>query len=164
VKLSDSEVKIRLSLVDESRIMAMVRPSIRSVRFASAPPESRSSPAEVLRPAGQNVLVPRSESASIPNTNQLTITSLPTITSVVKDVDSCKDDGVEECNDEGKDISNCEPDPCPEVIDPTKIQKPPGEVGRPGRGGYNLQVVLKWEVAYLRSMKVNIFYLTVCSY
>ncbi|GAW02641.1 hypothetical protein LENED_004307 [Lentinula edodes] len=46
--------------------------------------------------------------------------------------------------DEGSDTDDC-----------TKIPKPPGEVSRPGRGGYNLRVVLKWSNG--RFLKVKRF-------
>jgi len=39
-------------------------------------------------------------------------------------------------------------------IDTTLIPKPPGEVGRPGRGRYNLQVALGWKVDLLWCFKV----------
>lgn len=37
----------------------------------------------------------------------------------------------------------------------TKIGKPLGEVGRPGRGGYNLQVALKWEASQFKTVRVS---------
>ena len=35
------------------------------------------------------------------------------------------------------------------------IPKPPGEVGRPGRGGYNLDDALKWDSESLRKLKIT---------
>ena len=40
-----------------------------------------------------------------------------------------------------------------------KIPKPPGEVGRPGRGGYTLVDKLNWDVDKLKQLKVNTTYL-----
>jgi hypothetical protein len=36
-----------------------------------------------------------------------------------------------------------------------QIPKPPGEVGRPGRGGYNLDDTLNWDSESLRKLKVS---------
>jgi hypothetical protein len=36
-----------------------------------------------------------------------------------------------------------------------KIRKPVGEVGRPGRGGYNLQVALSWSSKEYKKLKVR---------
>ena len=128
------------------------------LRFASAPPESKSSPVEVLSPAA---IAPRLESALIPITNQLNLTyttpdipTSPTNPLVIESKDDCKEERNDKCNNDSKDDSDNK-DPCPEVIDTTKIRKPPGEVGRPGRGGYNLQDALGWEVVSLQNMKVN---------
>lgn len=40
-----------------------------------------------------------------------------------------------------------------------KIPKPRGEIGRPGRGGYNLEKQLNWDGVVLERFKVNIAYL-----
>ena len=39
--------------------------------------------------------------------------------------------------------------------DSGKIRKPVGEVGRPGRGGYNLQVALSWSSKEYKKLKVR---------
>ena len=36
-----------------------------------------------------------------------------------------------------------------------KIPKPDGEAGRPGRGGYNLEVQLAWDKAVILNLKVS---------
>ncbi|KIJ29386.1 hypothetical protein M422DRAFT_71204 [Sphaerobolus stellatus SS14] len=38
----------------------------------------------------------------------------------------------------------------------TKIRKPPGEAGRPGRGGYNLQETLDWDAKNFKILKTFI--------
>jgi hypothetical protein len=42
-------------------------------------------------------------------------------------------------------------------LDDAKIQKPPGESGRPGRGGYNLEAALGWNPKQYNKLKVNTF-------
>ncbi len=37
-----------------------------------------------------------------------------------------------------------------------KLPKPEGEVGRPGRGGYNLQKALKWDSTTFDKVKVGV--------
>lgn len=38
----------------------------------------------------------------------------------------------------------------------SKILKPEGEAGRPGRGGYNLEKALNWDVNRFKSLKVRL--------
>ena len=42
----------------------------------------------------------------------------------------------------------------PADLDDGKIQKPEGEVGRPGRGGYNLQHVLQWQPQQFSQLQI----------
>lgn len=42
------------------------------------------------------------------------------------------------------------------VVGSRKIPKPPGEVGRPGRGGYALSRVLSWDKDTLKKFKVGV--------
>lgn len=39
---------------------------------------------------------------------------------------------------------------------PQLIKKPIGEAGRPGRGGYNLKLKLKWEARKYKKVKVSL--------
>jgi hypothetical protein len=44
---------------------------------------------------------------------------------------------------------------CSTDLDDTTIPKPPGEVGRPGRGGYTLELALDWNLKALKKLKVQ---------
>lgn len=48
------------------------------------------------------------------------------------------------------------PNPAPVSV---KIPKPDGEVGRPGRGGYNLEVALGWQKEKFAKVKVSVIFL-----
>jgi hypothetical protein len=37
----------------------------------------------------------------------------------------------------------------------SKIPKPEGEVGRPGRGGYSLETALSWDAERFKKLKVR---------
>ena len=51
--------------------------------------------------------------------------------------------------------SSLEGDP-PETTDDERIPKPPGEAGRPSRGGYTLTTVVDWPVKDYKKLKVTI--------
>lgn len=45
----------------------------------------------------------------------------------------------------------------------SKILKPEGEAGRPGRGGYNLEKALNWDVDRFKDLKVRLHWLILFS-
>ena len=95
--------------------------------------------------ARQSALAARPQAkAAIPitNPNQVKVVPEP------KDEESPNDDSASDGSDSEDSVV--------ESLDDSeiKIAKPPGEVGRPGRGGYSLEQVLDWPPKCMKAFKV----------
>ena len=123
----------RVSFADDSRIVAFVKSKPRKVTpEVVRSPTLMSAPLSAIPPPDTNALRFTTSIAALPlEQHQSSLQSIE-----AGDSDNPSDHSEDEINT-------------------MMIPKPTGEVGRPGRGGYNLQEALDWDVDLLRKLKVR---------